>query len=324
MNEVPIPERLRWQAGWCVQLGSPLYGDLLERAAADFEDGGPCAGLLAGHESDSLGSALPLRFMGAIHRLVLSGRAPELAAFFPSAGGDRDGAEERWLAFVATLEHHAEELPALIESPVQTNEVGRAAALVGGFMLVAAEAGLPLRLLEVGTSAGLNLRFDRYRYDWGEVVLGDAASPVRFEQPFDRGRCAGIRDPRGRRSAVAATAARAMPPRPEDRLTLLSYVWPDQLDRIERLQAAFEIGARVPNGRSPTQMPASGRPRSCRSRRRAPRLCCSTPSCSPYLSEDELGTAGVGHPTCRRPRNTERRRSHGCGWSPRTTSPTSG
>ena len=245
MNEVPIPERLRWQAGWCVQLGSPLYGDLLERAAADFEDGGPCAGLLAGHESDSLGSALPLRFMGAIHRLVLSGRAPELAAFFPSAGGDRDGAEERWLAFVATLEHHAEELPALIESPVQTNEVGRAAALLGGFMLVAAEAGLPLRLLEVGTSAGLNLRFDRYRYDWGEVVLGDAASPVRFEQPFTEGAAPGSAIPEvtERRGCDRSPRDAASP---EDRLTLLSYVWPDQLDRIERLQAAFEIGARVP------------------------------------------------------------------------------
>jgi hypothetical protein len=32
----------------------------------------------------------------------------------------------------------------------------------------------------------------------------------------------------------------------EDRLTLLSYVWPDQLDRVERLRAALEIGARVP------------------------------------------------------------------------------
>src|SRR3954447_7926376 len=113
MNEVPIPERLRWQAGWCVQLGSPLYGDLLERAAADFEAGGPCSALLAGHEEDALGSALPLRFMGAIHRLVLSDRAPELASFFPSAGGERDRAEERWRAFIATLERHAGELPTL-------------------------------------------------------------------------------------------------------------------------------------------------------------------------------------------------------------------
>ena len=245
MNEVPIPERLRWQAGWCVQMGSPLYGDLLERAAADFEDGGPCAALLAGHESDSLGSALPLRFMGAIHRLVLSGRAPELAAFFPSAGGDRDGAEERWLAFVATLEHHAEELPALIEGPVQTNEVGRAAALVGGFMLIADEAALPLRLLEVGTSAGLNLRFDRYRYDWGDLVLGDAASPVRFEQPSTGSPPPGTAIPEVierlgcDRNPLDAGSA-------QDRLTLLSYVWPDQTDRIDRLHAAMEIAARVP------------------------------------------------------------------------------
>src|SRR5215213_1073280 len=113
MNEVAIPERLRWQAEWCERLGSPMYGELLQRAAHDFEHGGPCAALLEGHDGDPLGSALPLRLMGAVHRLVLSGRAPELAAFYPSAGGNRENADERWLAFTAALEREAADLPAL-------------------------------------------------------------------------------------------------------------------------------------------------------------------------------------------------------------------
>ncbi len=245
MNEVPIPERLRWQADWCVRLGSPLYGELLERAAGDFERGGPCAQLLAGHEDDPLGSALPLRFLGAVHRLVLSGRAPELAAFYPSTGGSRSDDDECWAAFVATLESQAEALPELIDRPVQTNEVARAGALLGGFLLIGRETGLPLRLLEVGASAGLNLRFDRYRYDWGGAVFGDPASPVRFEQLFAEGSppdtaIPQVADRRGcDRSPLDAASD-------EDRLTLLSYVWPDQDGRIERLRAALEIGARVP------------------------------------------------------------------------------
>src|SRR3954447_8433053 len=108
MNEVPISERLRWQGDWCARLGSPLYGDLLERAAADFESGGPCAALLTGHEDDALGTALPLRFLGAVHRLVLDGRAPELAAYYPSVGGDLVDAEGRWSAFLAALEQEPE------------------------------------------------------------------------------------------------------------------------------------------------------------------------------------------------------------------------
>jgi hypothetical protein len=245
MNEVPIPERLRWQAGWCARLGSPLYGDLLERSAADFEHGGPSAVLLRDHEPDSLGSALPLRLMGAVHRLVLSGQAPELAGFYPSADGTRTNAEKRWSAFVATLEREADRLPELIELPVQTNEVGRAAALMGGFVLIGAETGLPLRLLEVGTSAGLNLRFDRFRYEWGDTVFGDPDSPVRLEEIMAEGPPPGTAiPPVSERRGCDASPLDAVSE--EDRLTLLSYVWPDQTDRIQRLRAALEVGAQVP------------------------------------------------------------------------------
>jgi hypothetical protein len=245
MNDVPIPERLRWQGEWCTRLGSPLYGDLLERAAADFERGGPCAPLLAGHEDDPLGTALPLRFLGAVHRLVLDGRAPELAAYYPSAGGDRGDGDGCWSAFLAALEQEPEAVWDLIEHTVQTNEVGRAVALLGGFLLIGQETGLPLRLLEIGTSAGLNLRFDRYRYQWGETVLGDPDSAVRFDEGFAEGSPPGTAIPEvtERRGCDRAPLDASSE---NDRLTLLSYVWPDQTLRVGNLRAALDIGARVP------------------------------------------------------------------------------
>src|SRR5216684_432374 len=105
--------------------------------------------------------------MGAVHWLVLEGKVPELALYYPSAGGSRP-LEEAWPAFRATVEQNAAALRQLVLHPVQTNEVARSCGLLGGFLMVARETGLPLRLLELGTSAGLNLRWDRYWYQAGE------------------------------------------------------------------------------------------------------------------------------------------------------------
>ena len=235
--------RLRTQAAWCRQLGSPLYDVLLTRAATDVEDGGSCWAVLRGHEADPAGSALALRFLGAVHRLVLEGGAPALARHYPSAGGD--GLDGAWPAFRATVEHHAARLRRDVAAPVQTNEVGRCAALVGGFLLVARETGLPLRVLEIGASAGLNLRWDHYRYEAGGRTWGDPASPVRLREVFAAGRppfevAARVAERGG------CDTAPLDPGMPEDCLTLLSYVWPDQVERVALLRAALEVARRVP------------------------------------------------------------------------------
>ena len=75
--------------------------------------------------------------MGGVHRLVILGRAPGLAWFYPSVGGEGDP-EDAWPAFRAVLDEHRDELRAGLDQPPQTNEVGRAAALIGGLLHVAA------------------------------------------------------------------------------------------------------------------------------------------------------------------------------------------
>ena len=52
--------------------------------------GGPAQRLLAGREQEPARAFLALRLLGAVHRLVLMGRLPELAALYPSAGGTVD------------------------------------------------------------------------------------------------------------------------------------------------------------------------------------------------------------------------------------------
>jgi hypothetical protein len=239
-----VASRLRLQAVWCERLGSPLYRTLLDSAARDVEEAGPVWSLLEGHEQDPPGSMLALRLMGAVHRLVLEGRAPALALLYPSAGGRFDPGVT-WPVFRETVTEHLQSLHELVERPVQTNEAGRSAALVGGFLAVASETGLPLHLLEVGASAGLNLHWDRYFYSAGRRSWGNPSSPVRFVDPFVEGQ-----PPLHVRALVSERQgcdSNPLDPSSEaDRLTLASYVWADQSERLALLRAALELAARTP------------------------------------------------------------------------------
>jgi hypothetical protein len=235
-EDVPtISQQLRVQAEWCRRLGSPLYVHLLSRAAEDYEAGGPVRELLEPH-------ALPLQLMAAVHRLVLEGRAPELARFYPSVGGS-PAVEECWEPFRRTIAEQMDALRGLVKRPVQTNDPGRSGSLLGGFLLIGERTGLPLRLLEIGCSAGLNLCWDRFRYEWPGGGWGDPASRLRLEAVFVDGAPAP--------AAVTVVERSGCDPNPldvhnpEDRLTLLACTWPDQLERIRRLEAAIEIARKM-------------------------------------------------------------------------------
>src|SRR3982751_1230536 len=86
-----IARRLGRQARSCGGLGSVLYERLLEAAADDVVAGGPAWEVLEGRATDAPGSALGLRLMGAVHRLVLLGQAPALGRHYPTAGGRATG-----------------------------------------------------------------------------------------------------------------------------------------------------------------------------------------------------------------------------------------
>lgn len=236
---------LRDQASYCEAMGSPLYAHLLERAAVDAEADGPVQELLAPFDAPNLrADALALRLMAAVHRLVLAGEAPRLAAHYPTAGGSagRDGA---WDAFRDLVASERERLGALVAIPCQTNEVGRSAALAFGFLELAAVHARPLRLVEVGASAGLNLRFDHFHYGGGGATWGPADSPVDLsgmwrEAPSHLPAEVAVVERRGcdRRPIDVTT--------PEGRLQLESSLWADQVQRLARLRGACAVAARVP------------------------------------------------------------------------------
>lgn len=158
-----ILENFRWQAAHCVQLGSPLSGVVLSAVADDIAAGGIAASITEAWPSDPFADNLATRFLGGLHRLALDGKAPDLAAFYPSCGGAWNG-EPLDSAVAEALRHHDIFLGDYIVLPPQTNEVGRSAALHGGFLTAAKATQLHLSLREIGTSAGLNLLWDQFRY----------------------------------------------------------------------------------------------------------------------------------------------------------------
>lgn len=236
-----LEHRLRQQAVQCGLHGSPLTEALLDGAADDLRDGGVVADLLGRHGDEPAGSVPSLRLAGSLHRLVLERKAPELALHYPSVGGTA-AAEAVWPAAERACREHLDELRDLVTLPVQTNEVGRAAALYGALHLL----GGPIRLLEVGSSAGLILRADRVAYDLGDgTILGQPDSPVRLVHPWK-----GAFPPYD--GSVQVVDRRGCDPAPldptttEGRLRLTSYVWADQLHRLERLRGALRLAADVP------------------------------------------------------------------------------
>ena len=248
--EIPVSQAndalalaLSTQAKSCLRLDSPLYATILERSARDAKAGGIVAHVLQPYTRDSFGSALGLRWLAAVHRIALRGDAPDLAARYPSCGGDGN-IDLVWTAFCDVLDEHFDEVRSGTAVAMQTNEVDRSAALLGGFLAVADATRLPLRIFEFGASAGLNLRWDRYRYESLGWAFGDATSRLTLRDNF-------LSTPPISEVPVRVVERRGCDLHPidprsvEGRRTLVSFIWPDQLARIDRLKRACEIAREV-------------------------------------------------------------------------------
>ena len=237
-------EAFRNQAEACAALGSPMYAGLLGRLADDIEAGGPTAAVLLGHEDDPGRSALALRLLGSVHRLVLQRRAGALATYYPSVGGTWQE-EQGSAAMLELLERDAELVRAWLGRAPQTNEVGRATALFGALLHLDAEERLPLRLVEIGASGGLNLLADRFAYvDSDGREFGVPESLVRLDPAWSGEGPV----PWPELRVVERTGCDLRPvdvSTTEGRLTLTAYVWPDQQQRLERLRGALALAERT-------------------------------------------------------------------------------
>ena len=235
-------ELLRWQEAGC-RLGSspsPFYAELFARFASDCEQGHPAVADVLAHAPMTINAASPLRLMGGVHRGVLVGEFPSLAAVWPTperALGNVDVAYDLMCELFEAPPPSV--LEALTRDP-QTNEVGRSAALALGLARIGRETGKPVRLFEIGSSAGLNLRIDEYFCDGGSSTWGRPGSRLQFgadcyASAADFGGSTPIVERRGCDiNPIDATTD-------DGAVTLMSYVWPDQFTRLDRLRRALEI-----------------------------------------------------------------------------------
>jgi len=238
----PIAEALRIQGRVCASMGAPFSEALLTRAAEDVRAEGPTRDLMGPWAGATLEAhfklATPLRWLGALHDLALSGDDPALTNAYP--GPDRPGDETAaWDAARRAMRRDAPRLVAFMDHEPQTNEVRRSVCLIGGFLTIAQATGLPLRVFELGASAGLNHLFDRYYYEFGAAgAWGAAEAKVRLDTDWRGGP-----PPLGAPMRVVERAACDRKPVPltdaASRRRLKAYVWADQRDRFIRLDAAI-------------------------------------------------------------------------------------
>lgn len=235
---------LRAQAAACGALGSPMYERLFTELADDYAWGGRTYALLAGRSERPVHDAVPLRLAGAIHRVVLRGEDDRLAAHYPSAGG-RPGPDFP-ADFIAYVREHLDEVEEGLSSQVQTNEVGRSVVPLAVSHWLTSLGIHEFDHMEVGASAGLNLNFDRYYAGVRTLRMGDPDSPLRFAGDWFAGM------PAVPRTAARVVERRGVDPFPIDvadaaqRLRLVSFVWPDQGERMERLRAALTVAGSHP------------------------------------------------------------------------------
>ncbi len=227
---VTVHEAFAQQAAYCLANDAPITAALC-RALIDALDNATATGArVLGWAGNPVADALPLRLAGGVHALWQVGKVPELAPLF-----ERSEAVDLAPGIAA---HDAALMPWL-DGPPQTNEPGRSAQLMAGLLEIAARHGPRIELLEIGSSAGLNLMIGRYRIDLADVSVGPVDSPVRLTPEW--------RGPPPSPGPIEIVGARGVDIAPIDATTdagasrLLAYVWADHQIRFERMRHALAI-----------------------------------------------------------------------------------
>lgn len=240
-------ERFFEQAEACRAGGSPFTARIVEALAEILGPESRFGARIQRWPGDPRDDAVPLRAASAAHALKRRGDAA-LAAVYPPAAVDPAALSAALADAVARQDAFLRDW---LDSPPQTNETGRSGALLGGLLRVAAETGLPLILWELGGSAGLNLRLDRFRYDlsapdgppraWGAA---DAPVAVRSEWTADDPAHLPPLDAPLRVVARAGCDRSPLDPAdPAHRERLAAFVWADQAERLTRIEAALDLAA---------------------------------------------------------------------------------
>lgn len=111
------------------------------------------------------GQPIPNLLFGAVHYLLLKGKLHPLKEYYPSIVESPKSYQHSFPFFKDFCLEYKRELEKILQSRmVQTNEVRRCAYLYPAFCTIYEKVRKPLALIEIGTSAGLQLFWDKYAY----------------------------------------------------------------------------------------------------------------------------------------------------------------
>jgi len=230
-----IGEAFLRQSAGCGRLGSPFMQRLMALFAFNLSPGTAVADRMLAWSGDpsTMADSVPLRIAGGLHALKRRGH-PYLSVVYPPHEPD-DGS--LWGVVEATLRTEEDFLLKWLDNPPQTNEVRRAAVLIPAIHMLTDRYRLPIRMIELGASAGLNLSADRFYLSAGDTAYGDPDSLVQLAPEWHGPTPAATQPLIGSRLGVDRAPIDPV----DDAERLLAYLWPDQEDRIARTEAAVTI-----------------------------------------------------------------------------------
>lgn len=231
-----VAAAFRSNAAMYRDMGSQLYGCLFAAAAAEPE--------LVALASHGQAGARPVHLLSAVHDLLLADSSDPLARFFPTLTDTPDAPEHAFPDLLRFCrERRGEILPILKTRTVQSTYVERCWSLMPALAHVAAEAGEPLNLVEIGTSAGVLLTCDAYAYDVpGRGRIGSADAPLTISG-FYAGEPPIAMLEIGKRIGIDLNPLDARSP--EERRWLLALCLPEFHEQQARLATSLDTVART-------------------------------------------------------------------------------
>ncbi|TGX55109.1 DUF2332 domain-containing protein [Sphingomonas gei] len=228
-------DSFRIQAGYCTAMAAPITARIATALGKCVTRDSETGRRVLDWPGEPVADALVLRLIGGLHALHRRG-VRELAPVF--TGMVSDETEVGAILNAAFAAHDAELLPWL-DGPPQTNEAGRSAGLMTGILHLAQRYGPKFEILEIGSSAGLNLLIGRYRFDLAHIRFGPADSPVEIEPEW--------RGPPPPDAPIEIVSTRGVDIQPldlssaRDAERLQSYCWVENIERQTRLEKTIAI-----------------------------------------------------------------------------------
>ena len=234
-----LVDYFKLQAEACRQLDSPLTAGLVDHMASDYIARGPVYSLLHDWPTSPVADAIALRMTGALHGAALTGRdVPLMVAYKEANHGQLDMAA-LWPRARDFLAREPNWVRDYLKYAPQTNEARRSILLLVGFLHLAQQFNMDINMLELGASAGLNMNWDKFRYELDDWSWGPA-SPVTLSTPWT-----GPAPPTDAPLRIASRAGcdiNSLDLEDEtERTRLRSYCWTDVPGRLARLDGAIEI-----------------------------------------------------------------------------------